>query len=117
MKRNIRKAKAKVKCNCWLTALQLANKGEVYRVAAANRGALTPMDWGDRVLLIREPTLTHPQADRLVVDTSLPPPALHTKIGEWLQKWGLQQQGDTLAGLKCSRWDAKDRRKRQENIS
>lgn len=46
----------KVKATCWLTPVQFSNKAEIYRIINGTTGEVKSMDWGDRVLMIREPT-------------------------------------------------------------
>ena len=78
-----------MKAACWLSALQWGNKCAIYRALAPLKGTLTPLDWGDRVLLVREPGAQRQVAERWVADTGLPPAKLMQALQAQLRKWGL----------------------------
>ena len=69
--------------------MQLHNKGEIYRIVTATKGAVTPMDWGNRVLLIKEPTAPMMAAQRYVADTGHNTLELMKALQQQFNKWGL----------------------------
>ena len=106
IKCNVKTAKAQVKVTCWLSALQWANKGALYKWVLASQGRLTPLDWGDRVLLVCEPTGSQP-ATRWVADTSIAPDQFVQLVKGQFSKWHLEWPADAAvqsAGHKRPRW-------------
>lgn len=86
----------------------------IYRAAISTKGAITAMDWGDRVLLIREPTGERRAAERFVADTGVQPLEFEQHLKQQFRKWGIELMQDTVSGQKRNRQDTGGKRERKE---
>ena len=51
MKRVMRATGSSLRVTCWLSRLQKGNKNATYELCKAHAGAVTALDWGDRVAI------------------------------------------------------------------
>jgi hypothetical protein len=67
--------------------MQRANKSKVYEMVGTLGGSVTAIDWGDRILLVKEPRGPREQAQRWVLHTGLPPQEMGNMLREQLRQW------------------------------